>query len=74
MELGVIEFELSNKHYRVAIVENEEDVKDDVDYYMYRTDVKSLEKGLQKAGKESIDDKLFQFALEKNVFKTKRRT
>lgn len=72
MELGIVEFELGNKHYRVAIVESEEDVVDDVDYYLFKSDVKNLEKGLQKSGKDSIDEKLLQFAIEKNVFKTKR--
>lgn len=73
MELGIVEFTLGDRNIRVSIIENEEDVLDDVDYYMYRTDVKSLEKGLAKAGRNSIDEKMFQFALEKNVFKTKRR-
>lgn len=73
MELGIVEFELGNKHYRVSIVESEEDVNDDVDYYMYKTDVKNLEKGLLKVGKDFIDEKLLQFAIEKNVLKTKRR-
>lgn len=71
MELGVVEFTIGQKVYTAAIVETEEDVPDDVDYFLYKTDVKTLEKGLQKSGKDSIDEKLFQFALEKNVFKQK---
>lgn len=74
MELGVVEFTIGEKTYKVSIVESEEDITDDVDYYLFKSDVKTLERGLQKADKSAIDEKLLQFAIEKNVFKTKRKT
>lgn len=74
MELGVVEFTIGEKTYKVSIIESEEDITDDVDYYLFKSDVKTLERGLQKADKSAIDEKLLQFAIEKNVFKTKRKT
>lgn len=73
MELGVVEFTIGEKTYKVSIIESEEDITDDVDYYLFKSDVKTLERGLQKADKSVIDEKLLQFAIEKNVFKTKRK-
>lgn len=72
MELGIVEFILNQKEYRLAIVESDDDVPNDIEYFMFKSDVKNLEKGLEKAGKETIDEKLFQFAIEKNVIRRKK--
>lgn len=71
MELGVVEFEVGGKTYKCSVIESQEDIANDIDFYMYKADVRNLENGLKKAGKESIDEKIFQFAIDKNVLKRK---
>lgn len=63
----MVEFEISQKTSRVAIIQSEDDIPLDVDYYMLPNDVHRLEQGMKKAGKEVVDETLFNFALDKGV-------